>query len=366
MSPPRQRRHRALGRASSATRSRTCSSSSTRRCRCGGRPSRAGAAAGERGPARGGLDCRHGARGVDRDRGRDRRLQRRLPSRQLPAWSDVLLLEKGELTSGSTHHAAGLVTQFNPSPTMMRFRRYSIELYRELGVFERVGSVRIASSADRLLDLRRAASRAAGIGLRGRADRRRARCSSGSRTPTARVHGGVWLPDDGSRRPAHRDPRARRCGARARRRDPPAHARARDRARRAPRGPRGAHRKRADRDRARRQRGRHLGAAGRGDGRAPSSPRCRSTTSTSRWPPSPATRSPRDAPCFRDTDNLVYGRGEAGGDARRRLRARPVSRWSDGVPWEHGSSPVRVGHGSLRAAARGRDPPLPVPRAAPA
>ena len=39
---------------------------------------------------------------------------------------DVLLLEKDELTSGSTHHAAGLVTQFNPSATMMRFRRYSV------------------------------------------------------------------------------------------------------------------------------------------------------------------------------------------------------------------------------------------------
>ena len=60
--------------------------------------------------------------------------------------SDVVLVEKGELTSGSTHHAAGLVTQFNPSPTMMRFRRYSVQLYEELGVFERVGSLRIASS----------------------------------------------------------------------------------------------------------------------------------------------------------------------------------------------------------------------------
>ena len=45
-------------------------------------------------------------------------------------WQDVVLLEKAELTSGSTHHAAGLVTQFNPSSTMMRFRRYSVELYR--------------------------------------------------------------------------------------------------------------------------------------------------------------------------------------------------------------------------------------------
>src|SRR6185312_15260823 len=73
---------------------------------------------------------------------------------------DVLLLEKGELTSGSTHHAAGLVTQFNPSPTMMRFRRYSVQLYEELGVFEAVGSLRIASSAESLLELRRGVSRA--------------------------------------------------------------------------------------------------------------------------------------------------------------------------------------------------------------
>src|SRR5215212_12187032 len=80
-------------------------------------------------------------------------------------WSDVLLLEKGELTSGSTCHAAGLVTQFNPSPTMMRFRRYSVELYKELGVFETVGSLRIASSPESWLELRRGVSRAHGIGL---------------------------------------------------------------------------------------------------------------------------------------------------------------------------------------------------------
>ena len=50
-----------------------------------------------------------------------------------PGGPTCVLLEKGDLTSGSTCHAAGLVTMFNPSPTMMRFRRYSIELYRELG-----------------------------------------------------------------------------------------------------------------------------------------------------------------------------------------------------------------------------------------
>src|SRR5437773_10993010 len=54
-------------------------------------------------------------------------------------WRDTVLLEKADLTSGSTCHAAGLVTQFNPSPTMMRFRRYSIELYRRLASFGRWG-----------------------------------------------------------------------------------------------------------------------------------------------------------------------------------------------------------------------------------
>src|SRR2546427_1396487 len=82
-------------------------------------------------------------------------------------WRDTVLLEKDELTSGSTCHAAGLVTQFNPSPTMMRFRRYSIELYQEIGVFETVGSLRFASSRDQLMELQRGASRARGTGLNG-------------------------------------------------------------------------------------------------------------------------------------------------------------------------------------------------------
>ena len=44
-------------------------------------------------------------------------------------WTDILLVEKAQLTAGSTCHAAGVVTVFNPSSTMMRFRRYSVELY---------------------------------------------------------------------------------------------------------------------------------------------------------------------------------------------------------------------------------------------
>src|SRR4029450_13667554 len=47
-------------------------------------------------------------------------------------WTDVLLLDKDELTSGSTWHAAGMVTHFHTSPTIMRMRQYSIRLYRSL------------------------------------------------------------------------------------------------------------------------------------------------------------------------------------------------------------------------------------------
>ena len=113
-------------------------------------------------------------------------------------WHDVVLLEKGELTSGSTHHAAGLVTQFNPSATMMHFRRYSVALYEELGVFNSVGSVRFASSSDSLARSCSAppAARARSVSRPSCSGRRR--CSSSCPTPTrGSLHGGVWVAQDG-------------------------------------------------------------------------------------------------------------------------------------------------------------------------
>ena len=83
----------------------------------------------------------------------------------LAGWTDVLLVEKAQLTAGSTCQAAGLVTALNPSSTMMAFRQYSIDLYRQLGAFETVGSLRLASSPAQLGELERTASRARGIGL---------------------------------------------------------------------------------------------------------------------------------------------------------------------------------------------------------
>ena len=79
--------------------------------------------------------------------------------------TDIVLLEKGEVASGESSHAAGLVTQFATSQTMLRFRMYSIELYSELGLFNHVGSVRVASSREQLKELERSVSRAKALGL---------------------------------------------------------------------------------------------------------------------------------------------------------------------------------------------------------
>jgi 4-methylaminobutanoate oxidase (formaldehyde-forming) len=49
---------------------------------------------------------------------------------------------------------------------------------------------------------------------------------------------------------------------------------------------------------------------------------------------------PPDAPCFRDPENLVYGKGEAGGMLIGGYEPDPVARWADGVPWDHGASPT--------------------------
>ncbi len=80
-------------------------------------------------------------------------------------WKDCVLVEKGELTSGATCQAAGMLTQFNTSPTIMRMRKYSVSLYKQLGAYGEVGSVNIASTPEMLKTLQRNVSRARGIGL---------------------------------------------------------------------------------------------------------------------------------------------------------------------------------------------------------
>jgi 4-methylaminobutanoate oxidase (formaldehyde-forming) len=62
---------------------------------------------------------------------------------------------------------------------------------------------------------------------------------------------------------------------------------------------------------------------------------------------------PRDTPCFRDTDNLVYGKAESGGVLFGGYEPNPVSRWHDGVPWDHGSRMLTPDHARFQQLMEG-------------
>jgi glycine cleavage system aminomethyltransferase T/glycine/D-amino acid oxidase-like deaminating enzyme len=87
-------------------------------------------------------------------------------------WSDIVLVDRSELTSGSTFHSAGLVGQLRSSPTLTRMMVDSVATYRglaaETGVdpgWREVGSLRLASSPERMEELRRQAGWAKAFGL---------------------------------------------------------------------------------------------------------------------------------------------------------------------------------------------------------
>jgi glycine cleavage system aminomethyltransferase T/glycine/D-amino acid oxidase-like deaminating enzyme len=87
-------------------------------------------------------------------------------------WTDTVLLEQHELTSGSTWHAAGLCTQFNQSYNVMALLRRSVELYETLEGetgqavdYHRCGSVRIATTEDRVHQFHHVAGIAASVGV---------------------------------------------------------------------------------------------------------------------------------------------------------------------------------------------------------
>ena len=86
--------------------------------------------------------------------------------------TDVVLLEKNELTSGSTWHAAGLLPQFNPSYNLMLLLRYSVDCYRGLQEdtgqpvdFHGCGSIRLATTPDRVDEFRHASAVAEMVGV---------------------------------------------------------------------------------------------------------------------------------------------------------------------------------------------------------
>jgi sarcosine dehydrogenase len=90
----------------------------------------------------------------------------------LMGWKDVVLLERHELTAGSTWHSAGLVGQMRSDANLTRMMHYSTDLYRKLkaetGVdtsWREVGGLRLASSAERMEENKRLVGMARSFGV---------------------------------------------------------------------------------------------------------------------------------------------------------------------------------------------------------
>ena len=125
-------------------------------------------------------------------------------------WRDVVLLERKQLTSGTTWHAAGLIGQLRSSANMTRLAKYTADLYRgleaETGLatgMRTVGSISVALTAERREELYRNASMARAFGV---PVEELSPTEVKDRYPHLNIEGvtaGVWLPTDGQGDPAN-------------------------------------------------------------------------------------------------------------------------------------------------------------------
>jgi glycine cleavage system aminomethyltransferase T/glycine/D-amino acid oxidase-like deaminating enzyme len=123
-------------------------------------------------------------------------------------WTDVLLLEQGQLSCGTTWHAAGLVGQLRASESGTRLVRYSTDLYarleQETGLgtgFRRCGGVTVARTPDRLAQLRRTAATAEAYDLECELISPERARELYPVMQIADLAGAIWLPGDGRANP---------------------------------------------------------------------------------------------------------------------------------------------------------------------
>jgi glycine cleavage system aminomethyltransferase T/glycine/D-amino acid oxidase-like deaminating enzyme len=119
-------------------------------------------------------------------------------------WKDVVLVDRAELTSGSTFHSAGLVGQLRSTTTLTRMMMYGTSLYRRLqaetGVdvsWHEVGSLRLASTMERFEELQRQAGWAKTFGLPLELITPEEAQAKFPLMTLDGVLGAVWLPTDG-------------------------------------------------------------------------------------------------------------------------------------------------------------------------
>ncbi|RJQ64468.1 MAG: FAD-dependent oxidoreductase [Desulfobacteraceae bacterium] len=252
----------------------------------------------------------------------------------LSGLKDVVMVEKSELTSGATCMAMGLLTQFNASPTMMRFRKYSAEMYAGLDAYEKVGSLRIAAGKTQHQSLLREASRARGIGLDLNLIGPKEALEIMPWMSGKDLYSAVYIPQDG-----HLDPHGATHAVAKAARKLGAEIYTHTRVTGIDLSPRGEIAGvRTDKGNIRCEI--VVNAAGLWGAqvaamvgaRIPSTPVMHQHSGFGAVSGSEV---PEGAPCFRDTEYLIYGRPEHGGLLVGGWETNPVSCWEDGVPWSH-------------------------------
>ena len=252
-------------------------------------------------------------------------------------WTDLILCEKGEIASGESSHAAGLVTQFATSQTLMQFRKYSIELYSGLKLFDHVGSLRVASSKDQLMELRRSVSRAKAIGMHVEIISPEEALRIMPQLSKENLYGAIYLPHDGQLDPYTTTTTMARLS-----KEMGVEVKTYVRVTGLELSPKGEiNRVHTDQGSIRTEI--VVNAAGMWAPQVaamaglhiPTTPvdhQHIALKAVSGHEFSPTT------PCLRDPDNLVYMRQEAGGLVIGGYEPDPLARWIDGVPWEHGGT----------------------------
>ena len=254
-------------------------------------------------------------------------------------WKDVVMVEKNEITSGATCMAAGMLTQFNSSPTLMRMRKYSSELYDELGVYDKVGSVRMAASKEQHLTLQRAVSTAKGVGLDVDMITAEEALKLMPWASPEKLYSAVYLPNDG-----HLDPHGTTHAVAKAAKDLGAEIYLNtivtgieltpEREIKAVKTNKGEIKTSLVVNAAGlwgKQVAAMVGA------KVPSTPVIHQHLALQAVPGSEL---PDGGPCFRDTDRLIYGRPEHGGLLFGGWELNPPSIWEDGVPWSHSATEV--------------------------
>lgn len=123
--------------------------------------------------------------------------------------ADVMLLEQGQITSGSTWHAAGLVGQLRASASITRVLKYSVELYKGLAAetgldtgWKMTGCLRLATNADRWTEYRRLATTARSFGMEMHLISPDEVKRMWPLMDTSDLVGASWLPTDGQASPS--------------------------------------------------------------------------------------------------------------------------------------------------------------------